>query len=83
MSLTSNDKLIVESIVGKVFEEKFDEKVKPLEAKIDKVITLLDAFAGNIQSHQQQLAMVEGHKDQIEDHEQRITNLEAGSPINA
>jgi hypothetical protein len=83
MSLTSNDELIVESIVGKVFEEKFDEKVKPLEAKIDKVITLLDAFAGNIQSHQQQLAMVEGHKDQIEDHEERIASLEAGSPINA
>lgn len=69
-----------------VFPTKFemDQKIdsailaseKRLEKKYDKIINLLDAFAGNVKSHEQQLAMVEGHKDQLEDHEVRLKNLE-------
>lgn len=67
--LTFKDEETVRNIV--------QEEIKPLEKKIDQVLNLLDKFAGNIQSHQQQLAMVEGHKDQLEDHEERITTLES------
>jgi len=69
MALTYQDELTIEKIV--------DKKIKPLETKIDRVLTVLDKFAGNVKSMQEELAVVEGHKDQLEDHETRMIALES------
>lgn len=83
MTLTSNDQLYIEATVERIVEQKLDERLEPIEKKIDRVIKILDSFAGNIQSHEQQLTMVEGHKDQLMDHEERITALESHAIANA
>lgn len=83
MTLTSNDQLYIEATVERIVEQKLDERLEPIEKKIDRVIKILDSFAGNIQSHEQQLTMVEGHKDQLMDHEERITALEPHAIANA
>lgn len=87
MTLTQNDELIIEGIVNRVVEEKLDEKfeerIKPIEKKLDKVINILDGFAGNVRTMQEELTMVEGHKDTLEDHEERITALESQVITNA
>ena len=68
MTLTYKDEETVRKIVS--------EEVKPLEKKIDRVITVLDGFAGNVQSMQHELTMTEGHKDQLENHEERLEIIE-------
>lgn len=50
---------------------------KRLEKKYDHVITLLDGISGNIKSMQEELTMVQGHKDQLENHESRLQVVEA------
>lgn len=69
MPLTYQDEETVRKIVK--------EEVKPLEKKIDRVLTVLDKFAGNVKTMQEELAVVGGHKDQLEDHETRIITLES------
>jgi hypothetical protein len=75
MALTFKDEETVRTIV--------QEEIQPIEQKIDKVLNILDGFVGNMQSMQQELTMVEGHKDQLEDHEERLTVLENKLPASS
>ena len=68
MSLTFKDEQTIEKII--------DNKINPLEKKVDRVLNVLDGFAGNVKSMQEELTMVDGHKDQLEDHEERLEVLE-------
>lgn len=46
-------------------EKNVDKKLKPIEKKIDRVLTVLDKFAGNVKSMQEELVVVTGYKDQL------------------
>jgi hypothetical protein len=47
------------------------------------VISILDGLAGSVRNMQEELTMVEGHKDKLMDHEERITALESQVIANA
>lgn len=72
MALNTADELKIEDIV----ERQVTRALKPIEMKIDRVIVVLDKFAGNVNSLQEQLTMVEGQSDKLENHEERIAKIE-------
>lgn len=77
MALTYQDEQVIEKIVGVSLE--------PLEKKLDKALNLLDKFAGNVKTMQEELTVIRGYKDQLEEHDERLAIIETElhiSPVN-
>ena len=67
-------------VVGLVSSVELDQKLNAMESRLDqkynKVMNVMDKVVGELQNIRDDITMIQGHKDQLEDHEDRITTLE-------
>jgi hypothetical protein len=56
--------------------QKLDDMENRLDKKYDKVMNVLDKVVGELQNIRDDMTMIQGNKDQLEDHEDRITTIE-------
>ncbi len=67
-------------VVGLVHSVELDQKLEAMESRLDKkynkVMNVMDKVVGELQNIRDNMTMMQGHKDQLEDHEDRITALE-------
>jgi hypothetical protein len=93
MPLSSKDEHTVRTIVQEELlpldhkvEQIITSAIEASEVRLDKkynrVINTLDKVAGELQGIREELVMVSGHKDQLENHEERITTLELAASAN-
>lgn len=61
--------------IEKIIDEKLDQKIKFLPTK-DDFYTKMDEVMGELQEMREDLTVVSGYKDRLENHEERITRLE-------
>jgi hypothetical protein len=73
--LTKKDIQILKEVF--VTRVEFKEEIANLRAALkNDIITFKDAIVGEIQSMREEIAIVIGYRDKIEDHEDRIERLE-------
>lgn len=78
MTLTQQDIDTIETIV----EDKIGAKTSDLPTK-DEFFTKMDEVLGEVQAMRQEFTMVEGHKDRLQDHEERLENIETHLDISS
>ena len=77
MSLTKNDLKLIRGVVDEVVVEKVTDIVAENNQVIrEEIIQFKDDILGEIVKLREDVAVVTGYKDQIENHEERITTVE-------
>lgn len=76
--LTKSDKKYIEETIDTKLDEKLKSGLNSQEKRFsDKLVEFKDAILTEIKAMREELAIIIGYKDQIEDHETRITKLES------
>lgn len=61
--------------INKLIDKKFDEKLKYLPTK-DEFFGAMDKLMKELKAMREEVTVVTGYKDQIEDHETRLGKVE-------
>lgn len=71
--LTKSDLKLIQKLFSDEFSEKFSAAKKSLR---EDIVTFKDQILTEIKKLREDVAVITGYKDQIEDHETRIEKLE-------
>lgn len=62
--------------IEEIIDKKLEEKIKSLPTR-DEFFSKMDELMGELKAIREEQTVISGYKDQLEDHEGRITKLEA------